>query len=685
LKKRHFPQPILIFIALIVLICAAPAWAAEIPYGQVADNFLKFRGSAKTVTAVEILEGNAQSPGQPKIVFGRLFRLQDGGFLLMADSTDLTPIKAYSLTSNFETLPPPYRAYLLREMEANARVALAKAAASGAVRALSVSDTQASWLFLQNYNQVRQSLSYTADTALLQTTWDQGYPYNKFTPRINGASTYTGCVSTAVAQVMKYHRWPASGRGVASYTWSGAGIGQTLKAILFKDYRWDDMPNQVEAATPAWQADQVASLMSDLGIANETDFRTSASSAYIHTQALIRNFGYAKTMAAMSNTNIGLFFTTLKQEIDAGRPVLLTFPGHMTVADGYASDGSGRKIHVNMGWGGTDDNFYYLDGPPVVYGTDDEFPTGPGLLSIDYGIKPCSGSDCDWAAPAGPDVAPVINTVFPNLVLNSTPGSPFRIYVDGRDENGDALSWTATTSNGQALQAALAGGILSLTPTPGADKISAKVTVAATAAGKTIQASFVTLLLNETVGFGKTFSMAGRFTSQGQEDRQSVILDGNCRIEGDRGYSTQGFYTSVVNASGNAVTAVGDTEINQTFARGRYTVTASLTNSSTGSYYPFTAGDHDAYSINITCPNADERVETVAAVLQVDLRGANALRGDVNGDGFVNLADAVLAFRIMNGLAAADPTVIPYADANGDYRIGLADIIYILQKTAGLR
>ena len=58
-------------------------------------------------------------------------------------------------------------------------------------------------------------------------------------------------------------------------------------------------------------------------------------------------------------------------------------------------------------------------------------------------------------------------------------------------------------------------------------------------------------------------------------------------------------------------------------------------------------------------------------------------KGDVNGDGEVDLADLVLSLRVLVGISA--PDVHRGADVNGDDRIGVAEAIYILGKTAGLR
>ena len=60
------------------------------------------------------------------------------------------------------------------------------------------------------------------------------------------------------------------------------------------------------------------------------------------------------------------------------------------------------------------------------------------------------------------------------------------------------------------------------------------------------------------------------------------------------------------------------------------------------------------------------------------------INGDINGDGNVDLTDAILAIQIVSGIT---PTQAVYAgaDVNGDGKIGIEEVIYILQKISGLR
>lgn len=59
--------------------------------------------------------------------------------------------------------------------------------------------------------------------------------------------------------------------------------------------------------------------------------------------------------------------------------------------------------------------------------------------------------------------------------------------------------------------------------------------------------------------------------------------------------------------------------------------------------------------------------------------------GDVNGDGSINVADAILTCRAAARIDSADQTLNLNADVDDDGKLGIAEALYILQKTAGLR
>ncbi len=817
--QHRFRKPcrtslLLILWGLTLFSLAAPVHAAG-EEETVARNFLQFLGSDKTILSSEVLQRNPLDPALPPVTVGHLFHLQDGGYLVVSPDRSITPVKAYSLSGNFAALPPPYREALLAELELRVRVALA-----GAARApleAGMTETEKRWDFLLRFDGARAPLAYMPDTYLLQTKWNQGYPYNKFLPAVGGQTVLAGCVNVALAQVMRYHKYPAFGKGVVSYEWTPSPPplpqppwpSQTLKTILYRPLNWDRMPAAVDAAIPEYQADEVALLMRDLGIANRTAFDADGSSTYLRTDVLMKNYGYSTSLASMDNTAADLFLAKLQTEIFEGRPVLLTFPGHMTVADGYSSDGTGTKVHVNMGWGGSVDNFYFLDGTPVPIGGSSSFPTDAGKLHIYYNVKPCGGSDCDVNLETGDgingqaitgyfnrngdtdiyeaylkgpttlsatrgysnlafsisivDVAdgsvvfpapdpnimgnagkvfdagslaagkyairvslcndagtycygadpnnhytatlttdavapaemaaidqaldrpPVIGNAFPDIVLNTNSGTR-KILIDARDENGDPVTLQVRNSNPAAVGAVLNGNLLELTPT-GVAKVSARIAVRASANGKTTEKALTVMTDNAETVFGKTFTVGGTFAGQSDIRTHRAILGGACTITGSTvGYSDQGFFSSVRNANETPRVAAGDIPISDTFTQAVYLLDASL--EKPGMRFTYKPGDGDQYLFAVSCPDADETTATIAGILGIDLAGAGLpiiWLGDVNGDGAVTLADAILSLQILSGMDTSRKAVSLRADVNGDGKIGLADLLFILQTAAGLR
>ncbi len=80
---------------------------------------------------------------------------------------------------------------------------------------------------------------------------------------------------------------------------------------------------------------------------------------------------------------------------------------------------------------------------------------------------------------------------------------------------------------------------------------------------------------------------------------------------------------------------------------------------------------------------------TTSVVVKHDISltpsGAAALqKGDLNKDKFVDLTDVIIALRVLAGLNFSGTYDIQ-TDVNGDNRIGLEEVIYVLQKVAGLR
>lgn len=363
---------------------------------RAAQNFIAYIQSERTIRAAEILEANRLDPEQPEMAVAYLFHLDEGGYILVSASRNLSPIKAYSLSGDFDDLPPPVREFLLREVEYNMRVT----EKSSGISTQTLSPTQQSWDFLLNPSADRSTQTYTPHTELLTSAWNQGYPYNRYLPEVEGSRVLAGCVNVALGQLMRYHGHPATGTGVAAYDWNG----QTLKSVFHRPFNWANMPDVLSWKTPEHQVDEVALLLRDLGIANQTAFGPNESGANINIAALIENLGYAADVQYLGNSDPDLFFSTLRSELDALRPALLTFrgdettPSHMAVADGYRTDLTGNWIHVNFGWGGHEDGYYCLDEAVTTIPSSLTFTP---QLYIHANIRPCSGGNCSASMETG--------------------------------------------------------------------------------------------------------------------------------------------------------------------------------------------------------------------------------------------------------------------------------------------
>ena len=193
---------------------------------------------------------------------------------------------------------------------------------------------------------------------MLTTQWDQNAPYNALCP--NGYPT--GCVATAMAQVMNYHEWPKQGTGSHSYNWNG----QTLSADFGSTtYDWNNMADIYDGTNSDAENDAVATLMYHCGVATEMVYSGSASGTYSYKacEALVEYFGYPKNIQTFNRDfrTYDEWISLIKGEIDAGRPVIMggssSSGGHEFVIDGYNTDG---YFHLNWGWSGQSDGYYLI-------------------------------------------------------------------------------------------------------------------------------------------------------------------------------------------------------------------------------------------------------------------------------------------------------------------------------------
>lgn len=199
---------------------------------------------------------------------------------------------------------------------------------------------------------------------LVKTLWGQLSPYNEMCPEINGAHCPTGCVATAMAQIMNYHKWPE--KGVGSHTYTPYDIKESLTVDFANTtYQWDKMLDRYDSESAQESKDAVASLMYSCGVSVSMQYSTSGSGANYQSAAksLVNYFDYDKGIRVLNRDSYGYdeWVEIVYNELSQGRPVMYSGTNeegsHAFICDGYRAD---DYFHINWGWRGLSDGYFLL-------------------------------------------------------------------------------------------------------------------------------------------------------------------------------------------------------------------------------------------------------------------------------------------------------------------------------------
>ena len=303
-----------------------------------------------------------------------VFNFEEGGFVIVCADRRGTPILGYSDEGSFdfENGAPATQEWIKHYMHQLDEIE---------AKNIEISDVNvAAWNVRATRSNVR------GVEALVQTKWNQSYPYNMLCPEHSQGDhghTYTGCVATAMAQVMKYWNYPQSGTGKVSYFW---GAWDTID-LSKTTYDWANMPNVYSAfGANSWSDEQkqaVATLMLHCGVSINMSYGYDGSGTQTEytADALRYNFGYRNGVTARYRDNGGttdetfehyfendtIWSRMLIEDLDMHRPLIYSGhpssgAGHAWVCDGYRTNSEGTtEFHMNWGWGGANDGYYTID------------------------------------------------------------------------------------------------------------------------------------------------------------------------------------------------------------------------------------------------------------------------------------------------------------------------------------
>lgn len=389
---------------LVSMLLVGVAQAAPVSLSRataIAETFL--------TNSAPVVPGLKRVPARPRLARVAapqsayyVFENEAGGFVIVSGDDVAYPILGYSNDRAADALYMP----------SNVKAWLEGYAAdiqSAVDNGLQQSDeVKRAWANLESYSNAAVIVS-----PLILTRWNQDPYYNDLCPMDNSRNerTVVGCVATAMAQVLRYWKYPITGNGSHSYTHTH---GVQSANFANTTYDWDNMPFELTSTSSDIEKAAVAQLMYHCGVSVEMDYGVSATggsgaftissksnSTHCAEYALREYWGYKPTLQGLQKSKYSDkdWKTMLKNDLKAGRPIIYSGygdGGHCFVCDGYNED---EYFHFNWGWGGLYDGFFLLNAlAPGTGGTG----SGGGTYNNDqqaiFGLEPLKSLDNDEAA-----------------------------------------------------------------------------------------------------------------------------------------------------------------------------------------------------------------------------------------------------------------------------------------------
>lgn len=349
----------IILLSIICLCALHNLCASPVTYRQAAENARKFvssRPGRKFAGNLEVAAVPADGI-QPYYIFNIG---TDEGYVIIAGDDAVSPVIGYSYEGRLDTHNIPYNMQLWLDGYAHELTRIQKLNLPARNN--------------DSISQVRENIP-----AMITSKWNQKQPYNRLCPLVSEGSRHhrpTGCVATATAQVMYYHKWPEGETSAIDgytykdeYIYGGDGSERKEEALSPTVFDWESMTDEYEDETKYSEksADAVAKLMLYVGHSVKMAYGKNASGAFTENipAALICSFGYKNTARVVYRSNYENkedWESLIYKELSENRPVVyggltLLGEGHQFVCDGYENE----YFHINWGWGGVSDGFFKLE------------------------------------------------------------------------------------------------------------------------------------------------------------------------------------------------------------------------------------------------------------------------------------------------------------------------------------
>jgi len=326
---------------------------------QAAANFLSQHGQSRNAGSLQLAYQLSDAQQTPCVY---VFNSEGGGFVVMAADNSVVPVLGYSTDGHFdvENVPANMAAWL-----DTYRDAVSDIAAGASTRAYPTMEEE--WQQLLSNAPVTHTRAVEVGP-LLSTTWSQSPYYNNLCPGTGNNKAVTGCVATAMGQIMRYWQHPTQGHGSHTYVANYAQYGYADYGSLYADfgsatYNYNAMPNALTGNSSSTQVGQVAQLLYHCGVSVNMMYGPNASGANSENvpEAMHKYFGY-KSSTFQYKGNQSSWLSSLRAQLNADRPVYYSGSGadggHAFVCDGYDD---ANYFHFNWGWQGSYNGYFKVD------------------------------------------------------------------------------------------------------------------------------------------------------------------------------------------------------------------------------------------------------------------------------------------------------------------------------------
>jgi len=353
----------LLSIATFLLLIVNPIKADFVPVdkAQTVAAGVFGKNTQKSSSTISLLYVGTCGADTVYYVFGQA----DVGFAIIAADDAVNPVLGFSHTS--PAGEPVENKMLMHQLDRyGQKISAVRQSGIGSTANLRKWRARADSTPTVDSTQVADTVSIIDSVVtvgpLITSAWEQTDVYNDSCP------TYVGCVAVAMGQVMRYHKWPETGRGWHKYVPSEKPeYGQQFANFGATTYHWDLMPDKLRSHHSSEERAAVAQLLYHAGVAVDMSYTENSAGSYTCDvlYAMPQYFRYSDSIELVKYSDYSneQWFCMMCAEIDAGRPVIYSGAtkndeGHAWIVDGYKSNG---YLHINWGWGGDYDGFFLPD------------------------------------------------------------------------------------------------------------------------------------------------------------------------------------------------------------------------------------------------------------------------------------------------------------------------------------